>query len=482
MLPNPVTTVSQLRRRFTQTLAVGGVVSGLVLSSQVSAQEDNSEECPNLAVYYPVVYFANNPLSAQTPSDAGARERAQWAQLAATLADIQASCLRSSEYYALLGAAQLNSAQLQPASESLERALLLDPNNGAAQIDFASALFASGQLFPALQLNDGLLARTDLPEKLRETLVSRDKEWRRNTRQHALHLDLIGGYDNNLNGAPGSDQITLTLSGEPVLLSLNTDLQMQEGAFANVQLSSRQQKYNANDQRSWTNEVRGRLSKDTTSDLLQFDTRYSLIKPTRRRTVQWEVGASSLFFGGSALYTAAQTRFRYQPNSQRQCAPVYEIASQYQRFHSQKALDARESKATLGASCVAATKSGTVMRYGFDGGYISNKALDSKRPGDDRDGWQVNARVQRSIFGGELTVQASYTKLNDDREYSSILGNGESRWQKTNQVLIQHRTPLRVGNKNALFMINLYHQGQASNIELFELTDTAIELGISIAL
>ena len=176
MLPNLVTTVSQLRRRFTQTLAVGGVVSGLVLSSQVSAQEDNSEECPNLAVYYPVVYFANNPLSAQTPSDAGARERAQWAQLAATLADIQASCLRSSEYYALLGAAQLNSAQLQPASESLERALLLDPNNGAAQIDFASALFASGQLFPALQLNDGLLARTDLPEKLRETLVSRDKE------------------------------------------------------------------------------------------------------------------------------------------------------------------------------------------------------------------------------------------------------------------------------------------------------------------
>ena len=74
--------------------------------------------------------------------------------MAATLADIQASCLRSSEYYALLGAAQLNSAQLESASESLERALLLDPNNGAAQIDFASALFASGQLFPALQLNE----------------------------------------------------------------------------------------------------------------------------------------------------------------------------------------------------------------------------------------------------------------------------------------------------------------------------------------
>jgi len=482
MLLNLVTTVSQLRSRFTLALALGVLVSGLGVSSQVSGQEDDSQECPNLAVYYPAVYFANNPLSAQTPRDAGARERAQWAQLAATLADIQASCLRSSEYYALLGAAQLNSAQLEPASESLERALLLDPNSGAAQIDFASALFASGQLFPALQLNDALLARTDLPEELRETLVTRDAEWRRNTRQHALQLDLLGGYDNNLNGAPGSDQITLTLSGEPVLLGLNTDLQMQKGAFANVRLSSRQQKLNANDQRSWTNEVRGRLSQDTTSDLLQFDTRYSLIKPTRRRTMQWEVGASSLFFGGSALYSAAQTRFRYQPNSPRQCAPVYEIASQYQRFHSQVALDAWESKATLGASCVAATKSGTVIRYGFDGGYISNKALDSRRPGDDRDGWQVNARIQRAIFGGELTAQASYTRFNDDAGYSSILANGASRWQKRSQVLIQHRTPLRVGSKNALFMVNLSHQDQASNIELFELTDTAIEIGISIAL
>ena len=60
--------------------------------------------------------------------------------------------------------------------------------------------------------------------------------------------------------------------------------------------------------------------------------------------------------------------------------------------------------------------------------------------------------------------------------------NGALRWQKRNQIVIQRRTPLRVGNKNALFMVNLYHQDQASNIELFELTDTAIELGIRIAL
>jgi hypothetical protein len=31
-------------------------------------------------------------------------------------------------------------------------------------------------------------------------------------------------------------------------------------------------------------------------------------------------------------------------------------------------------------------------------------------------------------------------------------------------------------------MVNLYHQDQASNIELFDLIDTAIEVGISISL
>ncbi|MDO7564991.1 MAG: hypothetical protein MUR45_00220, partial [OM182 bacterium] len=78
MLPNLVTTVSQLRSRFTQTIAVGVFVCSLVVSSQVSAQEDNSQECPNLAVYYPAIYFANNPLTAQTSPDENAREQAQW--------------------------------------------------------------------------------------------------------------------------------------------------------------------------------------------------------------------------------------------------------------------------------------------------------------------------------------------------------------------------------------------------------------------
>ena len=474
MLPPLVTDVSLLKRRVTYSLAASIVALGLVSAGHADAQASQTETqtCPDLSRYY----------AETTAADAAENKAERWAAMATTLAELQSRCLRSSEYYALLGAAQLNSGKLDVASESLERALLLDPTNGAAQIDYAEALYAAGQLFPALQLNETLLSRDDIPAELREKLTQRQTLWRSNTKQHFLQLDLLAGYDNNLNGAPGADQITLTLSGEPVLLALNTDLQRQEGAFTNARLSSRQLTLSANGQSSWTNEMRGRVSQNTQSDLLQFDSRYSLIKPSRRRTLQWDAGASSLFFGGSALYSAAQTRLRYQPNTAKRCAPVYEIASQYQRFHSQTALDAWESKATVGASCVAGESGVNVIRYGFDGGYINNRALDAKRPGDDRDGWQVNFRAQRALFGGELTAQASYTRLVDDNGYSPILRDGAARWQERSQLLLQHRTPLRLGAKGALFLVNLSHQAQSSNIELFDLTDTALELGFSFAL
>ena len=474
MLPPLVTDVSLLKRRVTHSLAVSIVTLGLASAGHADAQASQTatQACPDLSRYY----------AETTAADAAENRAERWAAVATTLAELQSRCLRSSEYYALLGAAQLNSGRLDVASESLERALLLDPTNGAAQIDYAEALYAAGQLFPALQLNETLLSRDDIPAELRAKLTQRQTLWRSNTKQHFLQLDLLAGYDNNLNGAPGADQITLTLSGEPVLLALNTDLQRQEGAFTNARLSSRQLTLSANGQSSWTNEMRGRVSQDTQSDLLQFDSRYSLIKPSRRRTLQWDAGASSLFFGGSALYSAAQTRLRYQPNTAKRCAPVYEIASQYQRFHSQTALDAWESKATVGASCVAGESGANVIRYGFDGGYINNRALDAKRPGDDRDGWQVNFRAQRALFGGELTAQASYTRLVDDNGYSPILRDGAARWQERSQLLLQHRTPLRLGAKGALFLVNLSHQAQSSNIELFDLTDTALELGFSFAL
>ena len=458
--------------------ALSASVFFTALLTTPAAQAQTPASCPSLGDYYPTIFFAQQGLPS---GDAEAEPaRAAWQQLAQELRALQDSCLRSSEYYALLGAAEMNRGATDSAAEALERALLLDPNNGAAQIDYASVLFALGQLFPALQLNDQLLGREDLPTELRESLVSRGQNWRGATKQHRLVADVSAGYDNNLNGAPNVELLTLTLSGEPVQLALNEDFQQQAGGYSTLKLTSSHQTRTDEGRHGWEHEARGRVSQDTQSDLLQFSSQYSTVRASRRRTVQWDAGATTLFFGGSALYTASQTRLRVQNTSSKRCAPVVDLATQYQRFHSQPALDAWESRTTAGLNCVTALRSGTALRYGFDAGYIYSKALSANRPGADRDGVQASARFQRALLRGELFMQASVTHLNDDKGYSALLANGEARWQRRNQALIQHRTPFALGSKTAQFTITAFLQRQSSNIALFDTKDASLEFGFSV--
>ncbi len=343
-------------------------------------------------------------------------------------------------------------------------------------------LFRQGQLFPALQLNAILEEREDLPTELRQSVIQRGSQWRGLTKQNSVQLDVSGGYDTNLNGAPDSGQLTLTLSGEPVVLNLTEDFQPEAGAFSNLRASTRAATLTEAGRRSWDSEIRGRVSEDPESDLLQFSSQFSQATATRRRSVLMEAGVSSLFFGGSALYSATQARLRVQSNTSNRCAPLYDIATQYQRFHAQAALDAWESKATVGLNCLKSRSRVTdvVQRYGFEASYIVSKALSANRPGDDRDGFQVSARVQRPLGSGELLAQATVTRLKDENTYSALLAEGARRWQRRNQILIQHRTPLSLGSKPALFTVALFYQDQASNIALFNMDDASIELGLSI--
>jgi tetratricopeptide (TPR) repeat protein len=455
-------------------------------SSQAVAAETQTS-CPALAPFYTGAYFRSEGDSSPRNKAAVAASpegQQQWQRLVSELVPLQSRCLRSSEYYALLGAAQLNAGALDLAAEALERALLLDAGNGAAQIDYAEVLLRQGQLFPALQLNAVLEAREDLPKELRQSVVQRGTQWRGLTKQNSVQLDASGGYDSNLNGAPDSGQLTLTLSGEPVVLNLTEDFQPVEGAFSNLRASTRAVTLTEAGRRSWDHEVRARVSEDRQSDLLQFSSQFSQATATRRRSVLFEAGASSIFFGGSSLYTATQARLRVQSNTSKRCAPVYDLASQYQRFHAQPALDAWESRATVGLNCLTgrSTAADVVQRYGIDASYIVSKALSANRPGDDRDGFQLSARYQRPLLRGELLAQATVTHLKDENTYSTLLAGGDERWQRRNQVLIQHRTPFDLGSKSALFTVGLFYQTQASNIALFDMDDASFELGITIPL
>jgi hypothetical protein len=387
-------------------------------------------------------------------------------------------CLGSAEFFALYGAAQLNSGNVAEATESLERALLLRPEYGAAQIDYAQALFLQGQLFSALELNEVLLSRTDLPPELQVIIQSRQQFWQSLTTEKSAQLDVLAGHDSNLNGAPDPDQITLTLSGEPVLLALNEEFRPQSGPYLNFRLGGRYRQLAPQYQHSWLTEVRGRISEDADTDLLQLDSRYTFVRPDRNQSWQVDAGVGYLQFGGSSLYTAADVRVRYQRASRLTCKPYYGLALQQQYFHGQTQLNALESKASAGVVCPIVSSSGS-QQLGAEFSVLANTANESERPGGDRNGWQVNLDWRVSLPVGEFRSQLSHTRLNDSDGYTPLLADGAKRSLSRSYVLLQYRRPIR---RDMTFLLNVYHQNQSSNLDLFRSVDSTLEIGISLAL
>lgn len=422
--------------------------------------------CPDLTLYYP-------------------GGEADWPALEQQLAVLMPACLQNAEFFALYGAAQLNSGQVVDAIEALERALLLDPDQGAAQIDYAQALYLQGQLFSALELNTRLLERQDLPADLQPLLQQRQNSWQALTRQRSVQLDLLVGYDENLNGAPDPSRITLTLSGEPVLLTLNSDSQPVSGPYLNARLSARFLQLAPRYQQNWTAEVRGRISEDSDSDLIQLHGGYSFIRPGRDSSWQLNAGMNNLFFGGKALYTATEASARYQPRSRRvdrlpgraACNLHYNFAAQHQFYHDQSQLNALEAKASAGVNCPLGS-SGNQF-FGAELGLLANQALKSTRLGGDRRGWQATVNWQYVGPSGVYRAQLNHTQLNDRSGYSPLLANGAKRNLGSSYVLLQYRRQL---GTNTTLLINLYHQRQRSNIELFRTVNSTFEVGLSLAL
>lgn len=418
----------------------------------------SAQACPDLSAYYA---YGDDPQSQAT--------------LEAALAPLMSECLRSSEFFALYGAAQLETGKLAEALEMLERALLLDAGNGAAQIDYAQALYLRGQLFSALDLNAQILQRGDIPSNVQTMLEQRERQWRAQTREVAVLADVLAGYDDNLNGAPDPSQITLTLSGEPVILTLNPQYQPISGPYMNLRLGGQFRQLGVNNQHNLSAHLRGRASEDTGSDLAQFETRYQYTQT--QRDSAWHLGgaASHLFFGGSALYTAFEANGRYQRQLGENCSQRADAASQYQRYRSQSNLNSIESKLGAGVEC-AAPLAGRPGLLSLDLSLLNNAALNSGRPGGDRNGWQIDLNWQTPLLRGVLSTQLNYTELKDSQGYSSLLDNGAKRWLKRGYALLQYRQLLL---PNMAFMANFYHQNQRSNIELFDSLDSTLEIGIS---
>lgn len=416
----------------------------------------SASACPALAAYYPA-------------------DPSRWPQVRAQLTDLQPECLDNSEYFALLGASQLNTGQLAPALEALERALLLDPANGAAQIDYAQALYLAGQLFPALELNRSLLDRSDTPPHLAPMLQERQDQWMEQTTSRGLIAEVGLGYDDNLNGAPSRSDLTLTLSGEPVQLTLDEAFQPISDPYLNLRLAGFYQRLSPDFSHDLMGAVRNRTSEHSQSDLIQLDWRYSLGSMWRRWNWNLTAGTSHLIYGGSPLYSVSETRFHFRPEGSG-CRPQYEAAGQYQLYHGQSIFSGVETSVSAGLEC---RPEGQTRIFGFEAGAVANQAIKDQRPGADRKGWKLRFYWQQELGKGVLDTQFSLASLDDDSGYNELLANGARREVSSRLFRLQYRQNLQ---ERLDFLASLSHQGQSSNLVPFENSGTAFELGLSYSL
>ena len=417
--------------------------------------------CPKLSGFY--------------PEDTGMIQ--SWELARDNLAKIYDQCLRNSEYFALYGAAHLNSGGLGEAIESLERALLLDPDNGAALIDYADALLRDGQLFAAIEANTLLLARTDVPPDLKLQIDQRQQNWAALTKQTSWQLDLSGGYDDNLNGAPDEDLVELTLSGEPIFLSLKEQYKAVEGEFLNARLQARHRRLTPDFQHSFIGQIRSRVSDDASSDVAQLAGRYNRLKATGRNSLEWGAGVNHLIFGNRSLFTGTDFGGRYQLGSIGRCRSQSEVALQHQVWHQQRRLDGLEAKVGVGASCPLSSEMD--HRLNLEGSILHNSELSGDRLGGDREGWQVSANWQMTLPLGSLLAQFNYTRLIDESGFNALLASNARRAVKRSSLLIQFRRAFDLVGSNGQLVMSFYHQNQRSNLGLFQTQDTSAEIGLS---
>jgi tetratricopeptide (TPR) repeat protein len=386
-------------------------------------------------------------------------------------------CYENSEYFALLGSAYLRQGDLLRALESLERALLLDPLNGSAAVDFAEVLYSQGQLLNAVEINSQLLARDDLPSGLREAILLRQRLWRRSTNRTGFSLGISAGYDNNLNSAPIADQLALTLSGNPVILDVGSEFKAAGASYARVTASGAMSSIGQSINSRLTGTMTGRFSENSNYELLQASARYRLSEASDSPRWNAVLGADHLDWGGRAVFTSATVRAGYLLAGAGACRAYSRLALQYQLYHAQELLSGYEYSLGASGECDFAL-GGAMNRIGVEASALRNDAKYSGRLGGDRKGWQTNLFWQGRIGGGQIFAQYQHTKFRDDEGYSPLFRNGAKRDESLHSVYLSYASPIKSLGARAQFVGTLAYHNQTSTITLFRTRGASAEIGV----
>lgn len=390
-----------------------------------------------------------------------------WEALRLQLAPQLDNCLNNSDYFALYGASLLYSGDTAKAIEMLERSLLINPNNGSARIDYAQALFQSGQLLPALEVNAALLREQGVPDTIRKALQQRQEEWEKHQSLWKHQLSYLYGYSSNLNNATYIKDYELTFQDGILLQSLNRQSRALSGSFNYLRATSQYYKLSDQGISLLTLSAKGRDSSISTSDTdeIQVNFEHETEGPSLRKN--WSLSAEHVRLGNSGLFSSVKGSMRVHPHN----TPSYlSFKSRYVNFNGNRALN--EAYLAINPGLVYTFNN---SRFGADLTLGMNKSLEG-RPGDDRQVYEASVFYNFPLYGGRVTSSINITKTKDDKGYSPLLSNNAARTTQSWAATLQYFYPI---NSELTVHSSYYYRDQDSNIKLFKTKNESFDIGLT---
>ena len=389
-----------------------------------------------------------------------------WKQTREFLSSQLESCLNYSEYFALYGAALLYTGKINTAIEMLERALLINPENGSARIDYALALYESGQLLSALQVNSGLLKEENIPPAIRASLEQRQEVWSSEKTLWRHQFSYSYGHNSNLNNATYIDNYNLnSIYG---MINRKNPAPPEPGFYHNSRLISQYYSLTNEGASRLSLAAQSRISPFDDSDADQFSISYEEDSEGLDFNQNWLLGINHIRLGNDALYSSIEGNYWINP---RNSISYLNIDTSYTYFDNPE----EPSELTL------MFEPGVLYtinkhRFGFNLGLGINKALNRERNSGNRSLYEVAAFYGTSIGKGHFSTRLSTTGTSDNRGYSPVLENNAARSTNAWSLSLQYLYPI---NSHLTLHSSYYYRNQDSNIPIFRTKAEDFNVGLT---
>jgi len=379
------------------------------------------------------------------------------------LNDPTSSCYKSPEQQVQM-AAELNTMQHYiKAADLIERLLMQYPQAQGAEQQYQHAL-------------DGMKGKH--PVSINVQSLKQQSTWQVNTA-----MQLRTGYSSNLNQAPSSSSVQLTLPTGPISLNLLPQFQQIGGVGGEASLSANAVRGFAN-KLQW--QVKGDLYARETgnggyADYQGTNLLSSLMSQHENGSeTTLAMGFNALHYNVDTYLFASQLMLRHTGGTQRlYCKPQTGADLLWQRQQSNPLLDSHYTGLMIGALCDT-----PLGFYNISLGAGWDWAASERVGGD-----QLRGKIDvAGIWNTPYIVETSYVKAavgyqesKDMQAYSPWLSFGATRQLSRIGVGLDYDWPLEIIVHNWRGVASVKWQNQDSNISLFTMNTLEGWLGVRVA-